>query len=159
MSEIEYKSCALCGKEFLSRNPQHKYCCARCQSTENRIRYYRNNGNIQTFPKELSSSIGAACELIVCADLLSKGYHVFRSMSPTAPYDLVVTMKEKTIRVEVKKHPIGKVGSFVKHTLVRKPETDIVALMDSRDNSVTYFDRSGNVVSMSLEASISSILR
>jgi hypothetical protein len=47
-------------------------------------------------------NVGAASELMVCANLLSRGWYVFRSVSPTAPCDLVAMKYGSLIRVEVK---------------------------------------------------------
>ena len=49
-----------------------------------------------------ASTVGAISELAVCSDLLSKGYDVFRSVSPAAPCDLIAHKEGKLIRVEVK---------------------------------------------------------
>jgi hypothetical protein len=49
-----------------------------------------------------ASTIGAISELAVCADLLSKGYDVFRSVSPGAQCDLIAQKDGNLIRVEVK---------------------------------------------------------
>lgn len=45
---------------------------------------------------------GAASELVVCAELMRLGYHVFRCESPTAPFDLVAYRDGQCLRVEVK---------------------------------------------------------
>ena len=49
-----------------------------------------------------SSTGGAAAELLVCADLLLKGFGVFRSVSPTCSCDLVALKDDKLARIEVK---------------------------------------------------------
>ena len=46
--------------------------------------------------------IGAASEMVVCTDLLLKGYDVFRAVSPSASCDLVVFCGEKLFRIEVR---------------------------------------------------------
>lgn len=43
---------------------------------------------------------GAMSELIVCADLLGKGYEVFRSLSPHSSCDMIVLKDGKIIRIE-----------------------------------------------------------
>ena len=48
------------------------------------------------------SSVGAASELIVAVHLMNCGYHVYRSMSPDAPCDLVAVGDGRTLRIEVK---------------------------------------------------------
>lgn len=47
-------------------------------------------------------TIGAISELHVCADLLLRGYEVFRSVSPTASCDLAVLRGSRLLRIEVK---------------------------------------------------------
>ena len=67
-------------------------------------------------------------ELIVCADLLAKGYYVFRNISPHGPCDLVILKNDKCFRVEVKTGYIrvnGKMG----HSPVRDNNSyDILAI-------------------------------
>jgi len=57
-------------------------------------------------PYKTSGDKGAAAELLVCADLLAKGLHVYRAVSPSAPADLVVLGNngaiENVLLVEVK---------------------------------------------------------
>lgn len=45
---------------------------------------------------------GASSELIASAHLLQKGYYVFRSQSPSSPFDLIAYSNGECIRVEVK---------------------------------------------------------
>lgn len=40
-------------------------------------------------------------ELRVSTDLLSKGFHVFRNVSPSGPCDLIAFKDEKILRIEV----------------------------------------------------------
>lgn len=45
---------------------------------------------------------GTVAELLVAGELMRKGYDVYRALSPHAPCDLVATMGEVTMRVEVR---------------------------------------------------------
>jgi len=48
-----------------------------------------------------TSAKGAAGELLVSVDLLKRGFFVFRSVSPTAPYDLIACNSQgKLFRIE-----------------------------------------------------------
>lgn len=47
-------------------------------------------------------TVGAVCELQVCADLLKAGFDVFRSVSPHAKCDLIALYGGKVFRVEVR---------------------------------------------------------
>jgi PD-(D/E)XK endonuclease len=54
-------------------------------------------------PIKLSPSTkGAVTELTVACDLLSRGWSVFRSLSPASPHDLVATRESEVYRIEVK---------------------------------------------------------
>jgi hypothetical protein len=46
--------------------------------------------------------LGAACELAVCADLLRKGFDVFRNVSPNGISDLVIMKAGHVLTVQVK---------------------------------------------------------
>lgn len=47
--------------------------------------------------------VGAASELLVCADLLRLGWNVFRSVSPVSPFDLIIVRDTSLLlRVEVR---------------------------------------------------------
>lgn len=37
-----------------------------------------------------NATVGAVSELVACADLMRRGYHVFRALSPSCPSDLLV---------------------------------------------------------------------
>lgn len=47
-------------------------------------------------------TVGAISELIVATDLLSRGYEVYRSMSPNSTYDLIARGEAGTLRIEVR---------------------------------------------------------
>jgi len=49
-----------------------------------------------------TSTIGATSELLVAADLLRRGFEVFRAVSPTCSCDLGVLRDGRFLRVEVK---------------------------------------------------------
>lgn len=48
------------------------------------------------------STKGSIGELIACAELMRRGFHVFRCESPNAPFDLVAYRDGQCQRVEVK---------------------------------------------------------
>lgn len=47
-------------------------------------------------------TVGAVCELQVAADLLQRGFHVFRSVSPHAPCDIIIILNGRMFRIEVR---------------------------------------------------------
>jgi hypothetical protein len=52
--------------------------------------------------KRISSvAVGAAKELVCCADLLDRGCHAFRAVSPDAPFDVVGLVDERLVKIQV----------------------------------------------------------
>ncbi len=65
--------------------------------------------------------LGASYELFVAAELIQKGFDVFRNLSPNGPSDLVVYKDDILLRVQVK----GRAKGFVP----RYPKTfDVLAI-------------------------------
>ena len=56
-------------------------------------------------------NIGAKNELVVAADLIEKGFNVFRSLTPNAPFDLVAYRNKRLYRIEVKTAKLNSDGT------------------------------------------------
>lgn len=69
---------------------------------------------------------GAGLEMLVCADLLRRGFDVYRSVSPNAECDIIARSGKKIVTVEVKSCPTYGID-----------KADLVAWPDT-DGSVTY---------------------
>jgi hypothetical protein len=54
------------------------------------------------YQKDRRAHTGAANELLVASDLIKKGYDIFRSESPHAPFDLVAHKDGVLLRIEVR---------------------------------------------------------
>lgn len=105
--------------------------CARCQEKR---RYQKTKPRRGQYLSK--SQIGAASELMVAADLLSKGYEVFRSVSACGTCDLVILKDDKFSRVEVKTgYETG--SGAVKGAQVRHP-TDILATCIPEEYRIVY---------------------
>jgi len=90
--------CPKCNKEFITTNSTKKFCSSYCRRT-----YYRQKYKVFNFaPNVNAGTKGAISELLVCADLLIKGFNIFRASSPSCPCDLVAINNGKPYRVEVK---------------------------------------------------------
>lgn len=74
------------------------------------------------------STIGAIAELIAAADLMNRGFDVFRTLSPCSPCDLIVTRGEETIRIEVKCTD-WKEGNIIRRSRNKGGCADTVALV------------------------------
>lgn len=95
---METLTCAECGVALpLDKNPSRIYCSRECQRNVQR----RKTGRL--FLPIPSGTIGALHELVICADLMRRGWNVFRAMSPSCPCDLIVYRSESPLfRVEVR---------------------------------------------------------
>ena len=79
-----------------------------------------------------TGGIGAASEMLVCADLVLRGLSVLRAVSPSCPFDLAVMKSGKLLRVEVttgRRHPTGKVI----HVKKDKERFDILAVVIKKE--------------------------
>ena len=119
--------CAICGKEFKTNRTQRKYCSRRCS---NKAHYEQQHASEPKWRRLLSSgTTGAVHEIEVAADLLKREYHVFRSMSPSCPCDLICMKDDVSFRVEVTTGNRSKSGN-ISHPKIYVPKTwDILAIV------------------------------
>lgn len=114
------KVCENCQKPIPNRKrSQARFCSVKCRDKK-----YLMQDN----PPVAKSFIGAMGELIVCSDLLSKGYHVFRNVSQHGPCDIVIIKDNKCFRVEVKTGRILPSGLMVHSPVTERNSYDILAV-------------------------------
>lgn len=90
------------------------------------------------FPFATTVSTGAVSELLVCADLLSKGWDVFRSISQCAKCDIIAQSRQtrNIIRVEVKSCSVSGRGT-VNHPKPKNDNYDHLAAV-TKDGRIFY---------------------
>jgi hypothetical protein len=135
-SEPMPKICPVCGNSFLTRRTGQKICSPECRKRE-QIKYKRSAYGENY--KLSASTKGALSEMIVCSDLLKRGYYVFRSITPNSPYDVVAEKNGRTYRVEITTGRRGISGSlwYNKHN-DRRDRFDVVAVWSPLENEITY---------------------
>lgn len=89
------KSCRNCGTQFATNRNWQIFCSNKCQEIDNRKSFQ------SYYPGLSTGTVGAISELIVCVDLLKKGYEVFRAVSQATSCDLAVLKEHKLYRIEV----------------------------------------------------------
>lgn len=94
-------SCEVCGKSFQPRTATHVSCSLACRQEKSRRIWRQTNPEREDTAKLNSGKVGAMHEMLVCCDLLKKGYDVFRAVSQSSSCDMVVLKEGKVIRVEV----------------------------------------------------------
>lgn len=83
-------------------------------------------------------SIGACAEMVICADLLRRGYDVYRSLSPNADCDLIISFKGKLCRVEVKSAIYKRGRPMFRRERLDQTKFDMLALAFLRESRVIY---------------------
>ncbi len=129
--------CKQCGKEFYHGSSQAKYCSKICLAKFNREKWYVINPRAALSP----GTAGALNELIVSADLISKGYDVFRAFSPNASCDLVIIKEKRILRVEVKsinKTFVGELSITPTVKRISAEKCDVIALVVRCSKEIVY---------------------
>jgi len=103
MSSMNSEKCLNCEGELPppskhSRNNSRKYCSYKCRQDFYKGKYRDFN----PFKGNTPGTTGAISELRVAIDLLSKGFNVFRSMSPNSPCDLAILKNGDLLKIEVR---------------------------------------------------------
>lgn len=86
-----------------------KFCSKRCNNDAWKAKYREQN----PLPAIPPGTRGAVSELVVSADLLDKGYAVFRALSPSCACDLIVLSPDKVLsRIEVTTAAVSTTGKL-----------------------------------------------
>ena len=122
--------CATCGKTHDWSSHWRKYCSYECRHAAKK----KLNSASRDF-KLPSSTVGTINELLVAADLLQRGFQVFRALSPSCDCDLAVLIGKRLVRLEVTTGVQCQNGnaSFARHDPGRY---DAIAIMVS--NAIRY---------------------
>jgi len=83
--------CKKCGKNISSRAQLAVYCLMCAHQPSRKI-----------YPTLSTGKVGAIGELRTSADLLSRGYEVFRAVSPACSCDLIALKGDNKLRIEVR---------------------------------------------------------
>lgn len=116
-------TCEFCGEPIPKERQRHgaKFCSDRCRVRRDLERYHARNPKT-TLPNTTS---GAISEYRVIADLLAKGFEVFRSATLSTSCDLAILKDERLLRVEVRTGKRSSTGKIYRP--IRKIRTDILA--------------------------------
>lgn len=126
------RRCDQCGELFAPVSTRHRYCCTKCKRQANDQRFVSDEVDLS------SGKRGALSELLVSADLIERGYDVFRAVSQSAPCDLVAMRGDNIFRIEVRtsnKKAEGLMCSILERDYGR---ADVFAIV-ARGGSITYY--------------------
>lgn len=123
--------CTCCGVEFgVPEKSTRKYCSDECRKKYGRL----NGAYIGVCP----GSVGAIAELAVSADLLSRGYGVFRSVSPNSSCDIVATKGNATTMIEVKSGHYNRRGNKTHPMPTNRQRFDVLAVYMHETKEIFY---------------------
>jgi hypothetical protein len=98
------RKCWRCGKEIDSKKQKTaKFCSSRCGS-------FRHWESTRSDSRAKGANLGAESELFVSADLLHKGFEVYRNVSPWGSSDLVIKLGSLLFTIEVRTGYLKKTG-------------------------------------------------
>ena len=95
-----YTQCQACGEE-LPTAKQRRF-AATCNQDCYRALLGKGKTLRGAYPELPSGTVGAISELRAATDLMRRGYHVFRAISPTSPSDLAILKDGQLILIEVR---------------------------------------------------------
>lgn len=126
--------CVECGMK-LTGPRKTKYCSTACRAKAGADKWRSANGVRMPLS---TATVGAMHELMVAADLMRRGFVVFRAMSPSAPADLAALHNGGFLLIEVTTGYRNLNGQVM---YPKKPihyKFDIVAAVE-RTGVITYF--------------------
>lgn len=142
-------TCTQCGVDL--PKGKHKYCsevCAAETKRKNTVKRLDAESRARkiipsTFDALTPGARGAVSELIASAYFMAKGCHVFRSLSPHCPYDIVVEENGVLLRCEVKSAVRNLNGTLSPSSLkgISWSEIDLLALV-AQDDEVQVKEKS-----------------
>lgn len=83
------------------KRPNAIYCSKRCSSVKEKQDRDERNGIDSMLGALNTGVVGGMHELLVCVDLLKRGWYVYRSVTQSAPFDLMAFFEGKPYSIEV----------------------------------------------------------
>lgn len=126
--------CLYCSSQIPQKRVRHHatFCSSDCRKRRDRDLYKKHNPT--SGDSKNKGATGAASELLVAADLLRRGYHVFRSVAPDGACDLLILQGKSVLRIEVKTAYRNRDGTIGWPNVVRQEgRHDILAIAVAGD--------------------------
>ena len=131
--------CEECKNTFNHQQGNTKACSEECRKKREIKRFGRFSD------KSIScGTVGAIAELETSSDLMSKGYSVFRALSPACFCDLIAFKDNKLFRVEVKTGYMSDVNGKITNPITKKENYDILSIYIRQKNKCFFRDNTGN---------------
>lgn len=127
------KKCLYCGEKLINVLPHRKFCNKKCNTS-----FRSKSLGFEEFCQEKLQShvIGAMNEMLVCADLIRKGYEVFKAICNNS-CDIAILKNKILLRVEVTTGNIFKINGKIHIPVKNKEKFDILAIV-LKDGKIIY---------------------
>jgi hypothetical protein len=137
------KKCKRCGGTIKTDRVRAGalYCSWTCSSRESIDKRKQESGGDTPTSR---GNTGVMSELYVCADIIKRGFYVFRSMNINNPVDLVLQHNGRFYGVEVKTGRSYTNGNGSKNTAHPQPKNeyyDILAVYNVSEDTILYQSR------------------
>ena len=123
---IPKRACVHCGEVYFPKRIVQRWCSLTCRANAKRAAYAAKNPNAG-LP---TGTVGAISELKVGADLLGKGFEVFRALSPSCSCDLAILRDGRLVRVEVTTGHRSSTGRVIHPSKINRYDLLAVVLSD-----------------------------
>jgi len=133
-STRRWLECPACKRQFsVGPTTTRLYCSPECTQAAR-----RKNVPLVFADGLPTGTAGALAELLVCADLMKRGFHVFRAVGPHGPCDVVAFRRgEACLKIEVTTATIVTSGkSYHPPKKTPRHEFDVLALVTG--HTITY---------------------
>ena len=148
-------ACAQCGKRYDRRywSGAHGqgYSDIHCSRECSRIDQLEHSKALRNAlsTKIATGNLGAGNELLVCVDLLFRGFEVFRTIAQNSKCDLIARKNGTIFTIEVRTAIVAP-GPDLRPTCAKRPtdECDVWAIVFPADMRVAYVDKNDNVVAL-----------
>jgi hypothetical protein len=128
--------CIICNKPLSSAAKElYKYVCSKpCKDVYDKTK----NTSRGTEPNISMTNKGALGEYAVSADLIRRGFKVFKALTPGGPFDLIIALGENLLRVEVKTGRKNIKTGTLYYGNTERNEYDILAIYDLGTGDIFY---------------------
>lgn len=140
----KYKlNCLNCGNSFCTNFSLMKFCSSECRTEK----YSRDSFSGDKLLLS-SGTVGAISELIISADLMRKGYSIFRALSPSCFCDVIAIKNDRILKIEIRTGYVSKHNGKYNFPKKKRGNIDLYGIYSRNENICLYFDLNFNQIKL-----------
>jgi hypothetical protein len=139
-------TCELCGAGYVKKKNYQKYCSKECSNENQR----KVSGRYVETVGVPTGTVGAISEMVVAADLMLRGYSVFRALSPSCYCDLIASNESgEVFHVEVRTGYFNQVNKKMTYPKNKKERPiSFYGIYERNSGGVHYFGVNGTAINV-----------